>query len=354
MVDTAMTSRQRLLAAARCEPCDRVPVSPFHLGRLDPDGDATAEMLSRCDPFIEVRAGADVFGGRNYHEDLRDEGNLRLGTIHTPAGDLTRAVKTTEVARHTVEYPCKGPADLEKYLSIPFEPEEPDMSAYHEACLRYGEEALVLVGMPDAVCLPAQLMKPEDFCLLWADAPALMQAVVGEAARRVEAFVEAACRAGARGFRIIGGEYASTQLGPRAFEELVVGPDRRLVEIMHRHGALAYFHNHGPMMRYLEPIARIGPDFLDPLEMPPYGDVDLERAREIIAGRYCIVGTFDDMEMLEKWPTEKTVAEARERLRRYGELGICLGGSASGTYGERAARAFCAIADAVRESQREN
>jgi len=128
-----------------------------------------------------------------------------------------------------------------------------------------------------------------------------------------------------------------------------VAHDRRLVEIMHARGAIAYYHNHGPIMRYLEAIARIGPDFLDPIEMPPWGDADLERAREVIAGRFCIVGTFDDMEALEKWPAERIREAARDRLRRYGTQGFCLGGSASGTYTERAARAFLLLTEVVQE-----
>jgi len=345
----SMTSRQRLLAAGRCQPCDRVPVSPFGFGHLDPEAPVARQMVNVCDAFLEVSLRVNIFGGKNYREEKRREGDLLRVTIPTPRGDLTRVIKTTEVARHTVEFPCKGPTDLERFLSIPWEPPDVDGRAYSDACHRYGEEALVLVGWPDAICMPAEWLSPQDFCLLWADAPDLMRAAIAEAGRRCEICAEAACRAGMRGFRIIGGEYASTQLGPRAFDELVLGPDRRLVDVMHRHGALAYYHMHGPMMEYLDRIARIGVDYLDPIEMPPYGDAELERAAEIVDGRYCIVGTFDDMEVLEKWPLEKLKDAAQDRLRRYGRTGICLGGSASGTYTERAARAFCALADLMRQ-----
>ncbi len=343
----ALSSRQRLLAAGRCEPVDRVPVSPFGLGHLDPEGPDAAALIADCDPFLEAGLRVNWFGGRAYREEAVEEGNLRKATIHTPKGALTRTIKRTEVARHTVEFPCKGAADLEKYLSIPWEAPQPDAGPYLRLCKRAGEQALALAGCPDGICMPAELLSPEDFCLLWADDPAFMAEAVAEAARRVETIVEAACRAGVRGFRIIGGEYASVQLGPRAFEELVVEHDRRLVDIMHRHGALAYYHNHGPMMRYLEPIAAIGIDYLDPLEIPPFGDADLARAAEVIDGRYCVVGTFDDMEVLEKWPMARIKEAAREHLRQFGKRGLCLGGSASGTYTARAAKAFRAMVEAA-------
>jgi hypothetical protein len=346
-----MTSRERLLAAGRCEPCDRVPVSPFGLGHLDPEGPAAAELIAECDPFLETWLGANFFGGLNFREETVEEGNLLKCTLHTPKGPLTRTVKRTEVARHMIEFPCKGRADLEKYLSIPWAAPTPDAGPYKRLCERWGEQALGLAGCPDAICMPAELLSPQDFCLLWADEPLFMAELVSEAARRVETVVDAACSAGVKGFRIIGGEYASVQLGPRAFDELVVEHDRRLVEVMHRHGALAYYHNHGPMMRYLEPIAQIGIDYLDPLEIPPFGDADLARAAEIIGGRYCVVGTFDDMEVLEKWPIAKIEKAAQEHLRLFGSRGLCLGGSASGTYTERAARAFRAMAEVVRGMQ---
>lgn len=345
----AMTSRQRLLTAGRCEPCDRVPVSPFGLGRLDPDGVEAAELIAECDPFLETWLDVNFFGGLNCREESVQEGDLLKATIHTPRGPLTRTVKRTAVARHMIEFPCKGRADLEKYLSIPWKAPAPNAAPYERLRERWGEKALALVGCPDAICMPAELLSPQDFCLLWADEPAFMRELVAEAARRVETVAEAACRAGVRGFRVIGGEYASVQLGPRAFDELVVEHDRRLVEIMHRHGAVAYYHNHGPMMRYLEPIAQIGIDYLDPLEVPPFGDADLARAARIIDGRYCVVGTFDDMEVLEKWPVVRIEKAAREHLRLFGSRGLCLGGSASGTYTERAARAFRAMAQVARE-----
>jgi len=346
---TRVTSRERILAAGRCEQVDRVPVCPFGLGKLDPDGAIAARLVEECDPFIEVSAGGQVFGGVRYEEERAEDGGLTRFRLHTPKGVLSATSKRTQVTRHMVEFYCKGPADVEKYLSIPFEPQAPDAARFHEAKERYGEQALVLVGCADAICLPATLMSPQDFCLLWADAPRLMIELVEEAGRRAEIFCRCACEQGVDGFRIIGGEYASTQLGPEAFERLVVEPDRRLAALMHEHGAIVYYHNHGPMMRYLEAIARIGVDYLDPMEMPPYGDVDLRRAREVIDGRFCIVGTFDEMEVLEKQPLNYLKDEARKRLQEYGVKGFCMGGSASGTYGERGARAFCILAEVASE-----
>jgi len=167
------------------------------------------------------------------------------------------------------------------------------------------------------------------------------------ASERLIAYVESLCKAGVEGFRIVGGEYVSVQLGPRAFRELVIPFDTELARVIHQHGAVAYYHNHGRVTRYLPLLADLGMDALDPLEAPPWGDVDLAHARRAVGGQLCLVGNLDDMEIVDALPTEEVVAIARERLRAAGRRAFVLGGTASGSYGERGARNFLAMADMV-------
>ncbi|MEK7767774.1 MAG: uroporphyrinogen decarboxylase family protein, partial [bacterium] len=236
-------------------------------------------------------------------------------------------------------------ADAERFLRAPYEPPVPDLAAWRRARDRLGDEGLVLVGLENPLCLPAAWFSPEEFCLAWAEAPDLVEALVRAAAERLAPYVDALCRAGVEGFRIVGGEYASVQLGPAAFRRLAIPYDRALVELMHRHGALAYYHNHGKVKGILPDLASIGMDALDPLEAPPWGDVaDLGAARKAVDGRVCLVGNLDDMEVLERGNPEEAVRLGRERLRAAGRTGFILGGTASGTYGESAARAFMALA----------
>mgnify|MGYP000940616622 CR=1 FL=1 len=148
-------------------------------------------------------------------------------------------------------------------------------------------------------------------------------------------------------FRIIGGEYASVQLGPDAFKRLCVKYDRALVDVMHKYGAVAHYHNHGPVMRYLEDFAAIGIDCIDPMEAPPWGDCDLREARRRLGDRLCFLGNLDDMEIIDKLPTEEVLAIARKRLDEAGDRGFILGGTSSGAYGEHGARNFIAMAEMV-------
>jgi uroporphyrinogen-III decarboxylase len=114
---------------------------------------------------------------------------------------------------------------------------------------------------------------------------------------------------------------------------------------MHSHGATVYYHNHGPTMKYLELLADIGMDACDCFEAPPWGDFDFPEAKKRIGDRICFVGNLDDMEVIDKLPEAKVLEMARERIIESEGWGFVLGGTASGTYTERAARNFMAMAD---------
>ncbi len=341
-----MTSLERLRCALRGGTPDRVPVSPFGWGHVDPDSDVGAEMLARLDLLIPVGAGGDPFFGAEPAVEHRREGRDQITIFHTPAGDLRQVHRHTAITSATVEFACRTPADLEQIAAMPHRPAGIALEQYAAWVERAGDEALVLVGVPDAICWPATLLSPEDFCLCWAEAPAAMRDLVALAQSRLVPWIGALCEAGVRAFRIIGGEYATTQLGPRGFEALCLEQDRELCRLMRRHDAIAYYHNHGPVMRYLDLFRAVEMHALDPLEGPPYGDCDLRAAKSAL-GDICLVGNLDDMEQIEQWPHDRLRALAAERLAAAGPAGFVLGGTASGTYTERGARGFLALLEVV-------
>jgi len=343
-VPVSMTSRQRLLAAARHERVDRVPVSPFGLGRLPADGEVARELIRETDPFLSCGLG-NPFLGTAVRAETSTEGNIATTIWHTPLGDLVHKREHTDITSATIEFPLKTADDIEKLLSIPFKPVEPNASPFVKLREELGEEGLALAGIGTAICLPAAWFSPEDFCLLWADAPDAMIELVHVAADRLNDFILKACRAGVTEYRLVGGEYVTVQLGPPGVPDLLHAPDRELVDIIHSHGGIAYYHNHGPSMRFLEDFAALDIDYLDPLEAPPWGDADLAKASEDFGGRVCMVGNLDDMEVIDKLSAEQVKAIAAERLDAAGTRGFVLGGTASGTYTERAARNFIAMRD---------
>jgi uroporphyrinogen decarboxylase len=334
-----MNSRERTMAAFRYETPDRIPVGPFTLGALDWESDAAAELIRVTDPIIDL--GALVHDGIDPDlVETRDEGNKTTTILHTPMGDLRRVVQRTNITSAVVEFFCKTYDDVDKWLSIPRTDIKVDTTEYYRRMKQVDGQATIMIGTGDGICLPADLFSPETFCMMWIDEPDLMRKLVRIGADYYNSYVEKCCEAGVDAFRIIGGEYASTQLGPKAFQELVVEFDREMVDIIHRHGAIAYFHNHGPVKRFYDLFTDIGIDALDPLENTPYGDCDLVEAKEHLKGKVCIVGNLDDMEVMEKldWPDIERIAT--ERALQAGPDGFVMGGTASGTYTERGAEMF--------------
>ncbi|MCS7265390.1 MAG: hypothetical protein NZ805_11210 [Armatimonadetes bacterium] len=349
-----MTSRERLMIAFSCGTPDRIPVAPQGFGKIPRDSPIGHELVAKTDIIVYAGGGVDPFIGNSFQVETRSEGDLTITIYQSPSGDFKRVIKRTEVTSACIEFPCKTPEDVERLLSVPYIP--PTKEQIHQAAQRFnaekdwlGDEGVVLYGIGNAICFPAEWLSPMDFCWLWADAPDLMAEMVKVANERLLTFVDLLCKFGVDAFRIVGGEYASEQLGLKAYGQLVVEPDKELVSLMHHYGALAYFHNHGPIMRYLPMILEIGVDALDPLEAPPWGDCDMTEAKRLLKGKICIVGNLDDMEVLDKFPTEEIIKRGLNLVEQAGPDGFVLSGTASGTYGEHAARNFIALAEFLSE-----
>jgi len=343
-----MTSRERLLSAIHLEKPDRVPVSPLGLGR---SGNMADELLAKTDPIIKAGIGGNATLGKNVKSESEQIGNETITSIHTPKGDLVRKTKSTGITSATVEFPFKTREDVEKFLSLPYQPPDVNVDGFLAQKERIGQEGLVMAGIGDAVCLPASWFSPEDFCLQWADDADLLKLLVEVAAERLHPFIEKACQLGVDAFWIAGGEYVTVQLGPEAFEILIKPYDRELVDIIHKYGGIAHYHNHGKVARFLENFVDLDLDIIAPLEAPPCGDIDLADAKSRIGDKMCLMGNIDDMMVLSSADIDEVKEIGRICIESAGTSGYILGGTDSGTFNEKAAQNFIALVDVAREYQ---
>lgn len=137
-----MTSRERLLAAIRCEPVDRVPFavrfwgSPRH-ERATWEGErerlafyARHEWDAHLDAWCFVRPAPDVVGEVRHERD--DRGAVLHQVWHTPAGEIHERLRVTDdwpEARAATQ--CVGLLhDFRppRYVEVPFKTEE-DLNA---------------------------------------------------------------------------------------------------------------------------------------------------------------------------------------------------------------------------------
>jgi hypothetical protein len=340
-----MTSRERMSAAIHHERPDRVPVAPWGLGRILKESALAAELIARTDPWLEIGLGCNPVGGAAFPLDQQRLGNALRQVLRAPGQDLVSVHTTTAQTTACTEPFCKSIADLEALLAIPYVTPHPDVGAFRAFKRQVGEDGLAVMGVGDALCYPNDMLGTEFCSYLWAAEPEMIRHMVSLAAERIFRVVEEACRGGVDCFRIVGGEYATQLMGPRAWDELVVPFDKPLVEMIHSYGAIAHYHNHGNMRRFIGKIADLGIDSLDPIEQPPYGDIEMDEAMRCIGERVCLVGGLDDMEVLEIRAREEVLRLGARILERVGSIGYMLGGTSSGIYGEAAARNFIALVE---------
>ena len=176
-----MSSRERLWAALNRDQPDRVPIWMLYpRERLNYYADVhNLPSYRRVMPVIwektdwldrrgipkprfytaAVNIKTQTFQKRNW--------TITRSVLHTPLGDLTSEHRQDieNAAGAMTEYFCKHISDLDKILSIPYEPVEPDMTNFHLAAKKLGDAGLMMVdiGMPIGVAY--HCTHPETFAL---------------------------------------------------------------------------------------------------------------------------------------------------------------------------------------------
>jgi len=327
-----MTGKERCLAVLKGEIPDRVPISTYELVGWDRDAWENREpSYARLMDVIRrdtdclyrwsaawpergvgyfLSASEDVEAERKTRRDGADEKTLHV--VHTPKGDLTsrtmarRGVHTTWVEEHFV----KTGEDVERVLSVPYAPREPDCSSLAVARERVGERGIVKTSIADALCCVCELFEFGEFTVWALTERATVRRLLDAFHVRVMDQLRAQLEAGVGPlWRVVGAEYATPPyMPPELFAECVLPYDRDIVDLIHRYGGYARIHCHGKISRVLDMIAATGADAIDPVEPPPQGDIDLAEAKRRIGERMTIMGNLE-LAMLETATAEQVRAE---------------------------------------------
>lgn len=307
-----MTRRERMLAAIRHQPVDRVPFATYN---FHPFSAAHAEDPSYAGLLELVREKAGVYcksrcaavgkgpdAGATTREETPDGHVIANTVIPTPKGDLRSVlVKPPGQPAYVTEHFVKTDADIEKYLSLPHEVAEYDASPATEMVAKLGGMGLVMVGYGDPMHIAARLFDFNDFAIRCATDLRSVKRVVDFAFERLAADLGKmlqACAGLEVGFMTGGPELCTPPLmPPRLFRELVTPYQKELVAKIHEAGFFSGIHCHGRVRHVLDDMLEIGPDYLEPVEPPPQGDITLAELRERTAGRMCLIGHIQDQEL---------------------------------------------------------
>jgi len=216
----------------------------------------------------------------------------------------------------TAEHLLKNPEDLKAYLQLPDEifAEDVDVGGLVEEDKRLGDRGIVMVDTEDPLCAAASLFSMEDFTVVALTEQKLFGRLLEKLSRHIQARTEKTAKAfPGHLWRIYGPEYATEPyLPPHLFKEYVVRYTGPMVEAIAEHDGFARIHCHGRIRAVLDYIVEMGAAAIDPIEPPPYGDVELAHVRRDYGKELVLFGNLEiaDIEKSEPSDFEKIVAKS--------------------------------------------
>jgi len=326
-----MNSRERIVTALRCEAPDRVPISTYELAGFN------SRAVENNDPSYArlmdaIRERTDCICMWNPDSNATflqsacpvemdvyeyEEANVTVceRTLHTPRGRLAQTTKAVEGIRTIwqIEHWCKTLEDVDKALSVPYEPLEYGAGDFARIQAEVGNNGIVMASLADPLWLAADLMEFGQYTL-WAttETEHFAQTVAAMHERCLENLRRMLDVNVVDLYRICGPEYATPPyLPPELFSRFVVPYVAEMVGLIHSKGAKARLHCHGKISRVLDAIRETHADGIDPCEAPPDGDITLSDVKKRIGGAVCIFGNVQ-VKLLEAGTGDQVEAAVKE------------------------------------------
>lgn len=357
-MESELSSRERLLLSINHEEPDRVPIcfrafgqlSPLEvmegtgghpgwrnpweraigLARLGVDEPARLHLPSRHHPDVSTRQWWERQPG--------EERPLMIKEWETPKGPLRLVVQETEDYveldlplygdnhwSRGIEFPLKGPEDLEKLAFLFYEPRKEDLDDFYRYVKTVKSfaathgllvEGCGLFGMSRAI----GLLKPTEFLIAVMDnrefVVALLEMIHHWDMKRLEILLDV-------GVDVVynTGCYEVTELfSPSVIRELFLPFRREMIKVIHQAGAKFHYYTITGIMPLLADYKEIGIDILSSLD--PIGSggplkikaVDLAKAKEEIGDEVCLWGGVDPEHTIERGTREEVREAVREAI----------------------------------------
>lgn len=329
----AMTGPERLIAALRGQPVDRVPIyllyppgrhpSYVDVHHLPAHRPVVEAALARTEWFHRVPLSGKVLtGGSPPPRQVKDSPEGQVWARETPLGRLSwgrqrRGDGWVKIPR------VKEPEDFRRLLAVPWEPPTYDFSDFFRDLHSQPEWAVPMTQINDGLGGLYEACRHEDLAV-WAVTEAdLVETFVAEMHRRELHRLRSAIAAGLGGvFFLFGTEFAAPPMcSPKTFERLVARYDAELVQAIHDAGGLCPAHHHGRMLELLPLFRAMGVDGVHPIEAPPVGDCPAAAVRPALGERFCVMGNiqYDDLARL---PGEAIRQQVFDLLDACGPFGV--------------------------------
>lgn len=121
----------------------------------------------------------------------------------------------------------------------------------------------------------------------------------------------------------IGANLATSGVGEKYFEDYVLEYEKNLLEKIHSLGAFDIYHNCGDADKIMHLYNKMNMNAWGYLTPPPYGDVDLDKALDLINKDIVLIGNIDQVDFLVKATTEEIeerVSKVLEKVKPRGNF----------------------------------
>ncbi|NOZ23157.1 MAG: hypothetical protein GXP25_18945 [Planctomycetes bacterium] len=276
----SMSHQERILKTMRGEPVDRIPIgSPISRSILPPrdpnqktiwDDDPNYQAVlplaeEHCDGF--ARGGGIGFDRGNLQIPRRymkgeseRKGNRVISTIRidTPKGELRRVAEKEDGIQTTwvTEPLIKDKADVEKILSVPYEFEEPNYQAFFEDRERLGDRGVMEVGVSVPLVSISHMFHFDEFLLWCAAEHDTIKLLMDTLFERIYDRLERVLKEGVGPSFWLGGSEQATppMMSPDLYDELSIGYDRQLFDLIHKYDGIVHVHCHGKVNGILDKL----------------------------------------------------------------------------------------------------
>lgn len=331
-----MTDRERILAAVRGEPVDRIPWVPrmefWYRARVRKGtmpaplrGLTLNEVIDRlglgyyavvpdftvrCDEFDMIDRALGIYNLpvftykatlQNVDRKILSRGKETVVEYHTPVGSIRTAALLTEEMldggasiSYVTEHAVKAPKDFEVVGYI-FENTKvtPQLDGYLAKRQEAGERGIVIAFTSGTACpmhhIMKDLMPVEQFFLAMHDHPALVERL----AERIEPFFDAIQQCAADSpaeVVLLGGNYDDAITYPPFFRKYIMPPLQKYARQLHQRGKYLMTHTDGENKGLLDLYLETGFDVADSVCPAPMTRNTLAELYEAFANRITIWG----------------------------------------------------------------
>jgi len=325
-----MTSRERLLSAISHKKTDKVPISTYELAGYNSHSFENNEpsyknlmdyirektdCVCMWNQWSDYKIAQSAYPAQIDYNKIRGENYTEWYlTLHTSQGELTSTHRVYDNLHTTwqTERWCKTIEDVDKMLSIPFEPVIYNDSDYARINAEVSERGIIMSDAADPAYLAMELMEFGESTVWVMTETEHFAKTVDEIHRRNMINLENMLKNRVVDlYRICGPEYLTPPyLPPSYFRRFVTPYLKEMTDLIHKYGGLVRIHSHGKIGKVLDDIISCGADALDPCEAPPDGDITLRELKNRAGNQMCLFGNIQ-LKALE----HSNTAEIREIVR---------------------------------------